>query len=131
MSLPDITYIDKYIADGKKETLSLKNFYDTLLVGDVDDPNHVFKISIGDFFIKHRDELESIVQYYSIPQSMFYKPKTVSYELYGTTELWLSILRLNNMRNITEFHQPIIKVYNANSIKELIDIFFKRAGVIS
>lgn len=131
MALPDITYIDKYIADGKKETLSLKNFYETILVGNVDKPDHIYRIPINDFFVKHKSELDSIVQYYSIPQSMFYKPKTVSYELYGTTELWLAILRLNGMRNITEFHQPIIKIYNANSLKELIDIFFKRAGVIS
>ena len=131
MALPNITYIDKYISDGKKETLSLTNFYDTILVGDIDNPDHIFKIAIDDFFVKYRNQLDSIVQYYSVPQSMFYKPKTVSYELYGTTELWLSILRLNNMRNITEFHQPIIKVYNAESLKELIDIFFKRAGVIS
>lgn len=131
MAIPDITYIDKYVAEGKKETLSLRNFYETLLVGDVNNSDHIFKIPINDFFIKYRKELDTIVQYYSVPQSMFYKPKTVSYELYGTTELWLSILRLNGMRNITEFHQPIIKIYNANSLKELIDIFFKRAGVIS
>ena len=131
MALPDITYIDKYIADGKKETLSLKNFYETILVGNVDKPDHIYRIPINDFFVKHKSELDAIVQYYSVPQSMFYKPKTVSYELYGTTELWLAILRLNGMRNITEFHQPIIKIYNANSLKELIDIFFKRAGVIS
>ena len=131
MSLPDITYINKYISDGKKETLSLKNFYETLLVGDIHNPNHVFKIPIGDFFIKYKKELEPAIQYYSVPQSMFYRPKSVSYDLYGTTELWLSLLRLNNMRNITEFHQPIIKIYDADSLKELIDLFFKRNGVIS
>lgn len=126
MSLPDITYIDKYISEGKKETLSLKNFYETLLVGDIDNSDHIFKIPINDFFIKYRSELSQIVQYYSVPQSMFYQPKSVSYELYGTTELWLGILRLNNMRNITEFHMPIIKIYNPDSVKELINIFFKR-----
>lgn len=131
MALPDITYIDKYIADGKKETLSLRNFYETLLVGHVDDPDHVFKIAINDFFIEHKKELDTIVRYYNLPQSMFYKPKSVSMELYGTTELWLSLLRLNEMINITEFYQPIIKVYDSASIKELIDIFFKRKGVIN
>lgn len=131
MAIPDITYINKYIADGKKETLSLRNFYETLLVGDIDNPDHIFKIPMSDFFVKYKRELDSIVQFYSVPQSMFYKPKSVSYELYGTTELWLALLRLNEMRNITEFHQPIIKIYNVDSLKELIDIFFKRTGVIS
>jgi hypothetical protein len=131
MALPDITYINKYINDGKKETLSLRNFYESILVGNSDNADHIFKIPINDFFIKHKKELDSIVKYYSVPQSMFYKPKSVSYELYGTTELWLALLRLNEMRNITEFHQPIIKIYDVNSINDLIDIFFKREGIIS
>ena len=57
---------------------------------------------------------------------MFYKPKMLSYELYGTTELWLAILRANNMKNISEFHYPIIKVYQPDRLKELIKVFFKR-----
>lgn len=131
MALPDITYINKYINDGNKETLSLRNFYESILVKDADNSDHIFKIPINDFFIKYKSELNSIVKYYSVPQSMFYKPKSVSYELYGTTELWLALLRLNEMRNITEFHQPIIKIYDVNSINDLIDIFFKREGIIS
>ena len=31
---PDITYIDNYIKEGKQSVLSLRNFYDTILVGD-------------------------------------------------------------------------------------------------
>lgn len=131
MGLPNITYIDRYISEGKKETLSLKNFYDTLLVGDIDNPEHIFKTTIGDFFVNHKKELDGIIQYYAVPQSMFYKPKSVSYELYGTTELWFALLRLNEMRNITEFHSPIIKIYDSDSLKELISIFFKREGIIS
>ena len=131
MALPNITYMDKYINDGKKETLSLRNFYESILVGNADNTDHIFKIPINDFFIKYKKELDSIVLYYNVPQSMFYKPKSLSYELYGTTELWLAILRLNEMRNITEFHQPIIKVYDKNYINELIGIFFKRQGIIS
>lgn len=131
MAIPNITYIDKYISEGNKETLSLGNFYETILVGDTNNSNHIFKIPINDFFVKYKKQLDSIIRYYSISETMFYKPKTVSYELYGTTELWIALLRLNEMRNITEFHEPIIKVYDVYSLKELIDIFFKRNGIIS
>ena len=122
----DVTYIDQYINDGKKETISLTNLYDTILVGEEDDESNIFRIPINDFFLKYRRELEESKRVYSIPQTMFYKPKMLSYELYGTTELWLAILRANNMKNISEFHYPIIKVYQPDRLKELIKVFFKR-----
>lgn len=124
--MPDVTYIDRYINDGQKAVISMKNLFDTILVGDANNEEHIYRIGINDFFLKHRSELESIIQWYSVPESMFYKPKLLSLELYGTTELWLSLLRVNNMKNVTEFHLPIIKVYNPYALKEIIKVFFKR-----
>lgn len=124
--LPDSTFIDQYIADGQNATYSLKNFYDTKLIATSSDISHVYRTPFDDFFIQYRSELEKIIQLYTIPQSMFYRPKTVSLDLYGTTELWLSLLRVNDMKNITEFHKPIILVYHPKYIFELMKIFFKR-----
>lgn len=131
MGLPNTTYINSYINDGQQAVLSLRNFYDTVLVTSTNRPDHIYRVPMADFFVKHKDQLSEIVRYYSIPETMFYKPKMVSYELYDTTELWLALLRLNDMRNTTEFHMPIIKVYEAAPLKELINIFFKREGKTS
>jgi len=128
MSPKTITYINEFIADGQKASISLKNLYDTILIGDADNLEHIYRMPIGDFFTKYREQLIPTIQWYSLPQHMFYKPKMVSMELYGTTELWLALLRVNSMTNITEFHQPMIKVYNPDQLKELITIFFKREG---
>ena len=127
--MPDITYLDQFIADGQNETLSLKNFYDTTLVSN-SDKDHIMRIPIDDFFLKHRSDLDPYVQVYKCPQEMFYKPKALSLTTYGTTELWLAILRINNMRNITEFHKPYILMYQPEAVKEIIKIFFKREGKI-
>ena len=129
--MPDITYIDQYIVDGNKQVISLKNLYDTLLVGDIDNDEYIFRIPISDFFVKYRDQLSEYIECYTLPESMFYKPKMVSKMLYGTTELWLSLLRVNGMRNISEFSLPIIKVYNPDALKNLINIFFKREKKIT
>lgn len=129
--MPDITYIDQYIEDGNKQVISLKNLYDTLLVGDIDNDEYIFRIPISDFFVKYRDQLSECIEYYTLPESMFYKPKMVSKMLYGTTELWLSLLRVNGMKNISEFSLPIIKVYNPDALKNLINIFFKREKKIT
>jgi hypothetical protein len=126
MSLPDITYINSYITDGHKSIISLKHLYDTLLVTEQEDRDNIFRIPINDFFIKHKSDLEDIVQWYYIGETRLYQPKTVSYELYGTAELWLALLRLNNMKNITEFKEANIKIYEPGTLMNLINIFFKR-----
>lgn len=128
MSLPNTTYIDSYIQDGQQSVLSIGNFYETMLVGNADKPDHIFRIPISDFFIKYKKELEPAIRVFNVPESMFYKPKMVSYNLYDTTELWLGLLRLNNMRNSTEFYHPIIRIYEPNQLKQLINIFFTREG---
>lgn len=123
--MPNVTYMDQYIADGQKATISMRNIYDTILVGN-EDSDHIYRIGMDDFFLKYRRQLDQIVQWYNIRETLYYQPKMLSLQLYGTTELWLSILRLNNMKNITEFHYPIIKVYDPAALNELMQIFFKR-----
>ena len=124
--MADMTYIDKYIREGEKETISMKNLYDTILVGDSENEESVFRIPFDDFFLKYKHELEDCKQYYTIPDTMYYKPKMLSLQIYGTTELWLAVLRANNMRNTSEFHYPIIQLYNPDRLKQLIKVFFKR-----
>lgn len=124
----DHNWIDKFIEEGQDATLSLKNFYETLLIADNVNSDHIYRAPFYDFFIEHAKEFEKTIQYYNLPQHMFYRPKTLAFEVYGTTEMWLPILRVNGMVNITEFHQPIIKLYNPNAITGLIEIFFKREG---
>lgn len=124
--MPDRTYIDQYINDGMRETLSLHNLYDTILIGNKNNEDNIFRIATNDFFLKHKDELEKIIQIYEVPDTMYYKPKALSLQLYGTTELWLALLRANNMRNVTEFHQKYIKVYQPDLLVDIIKVYFKR-----
>lgn len=131
MASDNTTYVDSYISEGQKAVLSLKNFYDTVLTADVNNPTHIIRIPIADFFVKYRKELEPAIQYYNVSDRYFYQPKTLALDLYGTTEMWLSLLRVNNMRNITEFHLPVIKIYNPTDVKELINILFKREGKLT
>jgi len=129
--MPDVTYIDRYISDGKAALISLSKFYDTILIVDNNKPEHIFRIPLQDTFLKYREHLANDISMYELPNSFLYKPKLLSIELYGTTEMWLSILRLNNMRNVAEFNRPIVKVYTPASIRDLIQLFFKREGKIS
>ena len=131
MPTADVTFVDKYIRDGQSAPFSLKKFYDTILVTREDNRSDIYRIPLYDIFIRYREQFDDCVQLYSITEKYFYKPKTLSLELYDTTEMWLALLRLNCMRNISEFTENIIKVYNPVDIKELIEIFLKREKKIS
>ncbi len=131
MNLDNITYSDDFINEAQKSVLALKHFYDTLLITHHDKRDHIIRVPIHDFFIKYRKELESTIQWYNVPINYLYKPKTVSLELYKTTEMWLALMRLNGFINITEFDQVVIKVYNPADVRELINIFFKRERKIT
>lgn len=126
MAEPNITYLNDYINDGQSALINLRKIYDTILVTEADNRNNIFRIPINDIFLKYNEQFADTIQNYALPEFYFYKPKLLSYELYGTTELWLALLRINVMRNISEFNKSIIKVYTPDQIQELIQIFFKR-----
>lgn len=121
------TTVNDLIYDNNRSSYTLRNFYDTIIISN-ETKDDFFKVPYEDFFIKHLSDFKNLTEDYILPETYFYKPKSVSYELYGTTEFWLSILRLNGMKNITEFHIPIIRVYAPQVITEYINIFFKREG---
>lgn len=54
-------------------------------------------------------------------RNYWYKPKTVSFEIYGTTELWDVILILNNAFNIVQFTPNVLKYYDPENLKEYIN----------
>ena len=126
--MPNITYIDEYINDGKKDARSLMKIYDTKLVGDVNNPSHIYRVPFNDFFLKYKRELSDIMSLYTLDEGLFYKPKALSLQEYGTTEFWIAILRANGMKSVTEFHKPVIWLYDRESLLELVKIFFKREG---
>ena len=122
-----ITDINQFIKKNSQTSYNLQNFYDTLLVSD-DPSKYIYRIPIDDFFIKYKDQLKVIQVPYHLPEDMYFKPKMLSLLLYGTTEYWIALLRINKMKNITEFCKPVIQVYNSTLLKDLINIFFKREG---
>jgi len=142
--LSNTAEISMSIISGHNAVINMKRLYETALISDSDDSSNCFRIPFNDFFLKYKLELDRIketinLEYYWKEQNKddpkvwnkwedryFYKPKTFSYDYYNTTELWLAVIRANNMKNVYEFHQPIIQVYNNIKLKRLITIFKKR-----
>ena len=126
----DVTWIDKFIREGKSAQVSLHNIYDSMLMMERDNETNMCRIPLYDLFLKHWHQFADTVQDYTLSERHMYQPKTISAEIYGTTEMWLPLLRLNRMRNVTEFTRREIQIYNPTFVKPLIEIFLKRAGKI-
>lgn len=136
--------ISTSISIGHNSVINMNRLYETALISDIDDPDSYFRIPFNDFFLKYKLELDTIKRvidlesfwknknkddrkvWHKWEERYFYKPKTFSYDYYGTTELWLAVLRANNMRNISEFSLPTIQVYDSIGLNRLISIFKKR-----
>ena len=51
-----------------------------------------------------------------------YRPKLLSYDLYGTTDLWHLILWINNMYSVTQFNESSIYIFNPDKLNLLVRI---------
>ena len=138
------TEISSSIIQGNNGIVNMKRIYETAIIADIDNPSNCFRTPFNDFFLKYKNELNHILETVNLEafwkqrnsndpkvwnkweDRYFYKPKTFAYDYYGSIDLWLAVIRANNMKNVYEFHQPIIQVYNRIRIQQLISIFKKR-----
>lgn len=52
----------------------------------------------------------------------YQKPKLLSYDLYGTPELWSGLLYINNMVSVTNFTKRTIKIFNTGIMTAITEI---------
>lgn len=53
-----------------------------------------------------------------------YKPKLLSYDLYGSTELYFVILFINGIYDIKDFNKRNIKLLRKDTMKEILEAIF-------
>lgn len=82
-------------------------------------------ISLTSLVNKYRDALKSIIielELDDVEQARYmYQPKTVSEEVYGTTEFWDIILVLNGFKSISTFVPKTLKLYDPDKLKSYIN----------
>ena len=74
---------------------------------------------------KYKDFLYNIITTVTLNEAeqLYYqfKPKLLSEDLYDTTELWDTLLILNNYVSVSEFKPKVLKVYDPERFKEYIN----------
>jgi hypothetical protein len=59
-----------------------------------------------------------------------FKPKMLSFDLYGTTELWSSLMELNGVLSIVDFTLETPKVFHPNSFMKKLNEVMIMEGII-
>ena len=117
--------LTEQIESAKELEISYRTLHEKAILKDSVSGRNI-QIPFSSFTNKYKDFLNTIVVTVSLTDEekarYRYKPKLVSYDLYGTTEFWNDILIINNFFSISEF-QPneTMKVYDPNKLKDYIN----------
>lgn len=116
--------ITEQIAMIKDLDISYRALHTTALISNSDGEDKI-EIPYISILSKYRHFLDNIrikVAFDDVlARKYLYKPKSLSYDLYGTTELWFELLRLNNWSSISEFKPKSIYVYDKNKLKDMLN----------
>ena len=122
MSIP-VTMTEQ-INNAEKWEISYRTLHPSAILKDEFSSRNI-EIPFSSLTNKYRHFLSKIVRTTTLDDKLQarYKqrPKLVSYDLYGTTELWNDILILNNCFSTIEFNPVTIKAYNPDKLKEYIN----------
>lgn len=114
--------IQDFIQEYEDETLS----FNTLQFKEIIKKNDSSKMILASdtILLKYNEELRNATDLLTLSDAevnkFAYNPKFLSYELYGTTELWFLLLHANEMHYASQFSINPVRVYNA-SIVGIID----------
>ena len=116
--------IPEQVSLAKDMEISYRTLHPSLVISNVKDDD-VIRVPYSSIINKYKDFLSTIVVEIKLDDAMrekyMYKPKMVSNELYGTTELWSEILILNNAYSVIEFKPRVLKCYDPNRFKSFIN----------
>ena len=80
-------------------------------------------VNFGDLLVKYMPELQSLKVRVTLSDEEYkkyrYNPKRMSYDLYGTTELWSLLLNANELLSVTEFNLRTLYVFSSSIIDKL------------
>lgn len=116
--------VPEQVSLAKDMEISYRTLHPSLVISNVKDDD-VIRVPYSSIINKYKDFLSTIVVEIKLDDAMrekyMYKPKMVSNELYGTTELWSEILILNNAYSVIEFTPRVLKCYDPNRFKSFIN----------
>lgn len=108
--------IDSIIKKGKQIEISHDKIH--LKASILDSDGNPLIVNFMSLLIKYIDFLQDYIVEVEMTDAEFskymFQPRLLSYELYGTTELWSSILAINHITHSADFKIQKLKLFKSN-----------------
>lgn len=130
---PDKTVtLDDFVRIGKADQMT----YSTFALFHKCDSNSNIHIAADNVLYDYLDEIKEKKILLTLTDLELikyrYKPKLLSYDIYGSTELYFILLLLNNMYNIKDFNkQNLYVLYQSDLFNLLNDIYSAESSYIT
>ena len=119
----NIWTLSDFISEYSIEDLRIDAFYLQQVFWDKNKMTHkvvVNENSIADKYANELEENKHIVELTTKEYQKYrYNPKLLSYDIYGTTELWFFILMANELYSISEFDLRKVVLFDTAIITKL------------
>jgi hypothetical protein len=116
--------ITEQVEDIKDCDISYRNLHPVAWMIN-EETDHTIQFPFSSIINKYRHDLSAILCAVRLTEDeqikYWYKPKTFSEDMYGTTELWDVILILNNAKSIIDFTPSVVKLYDPNKLKTYLN----------
>lgn len=116
--------VTEQINDAKSLEISYRTLHPSVIVIDKE-TNRVIRVPFSSIISKYKNYLSRIIISYKLNEKeqikYAYKPKAFSEDIYGTTELWDTLLILNNCKSVMDFTPKTIKMYDPREFKSYLN----------
>lgn len=119
----NIWTLSDFISEYSMEDLRIDAFYLQQVFWDKNKMTHKVVVNENSIADKYANELEENKHIVELTTKEYYKyrynPKLLSYDIYGTTELWFFILMANELYSISEFDLRKVVLFDTAIITKL------------
>ena len=95
--------IEQFIDLQVKDDITYQNF--SILQSSIDEPNTFYAIDnvIHRYIEDIKDQIKTVTVDDNYKLKYMYKPKVLSYDIYGATEMYFILMALNGIYNVKDF----------------------------
>jgi len=119
----EVATIDDYIRAYKNEDLTIDALY---LQKVLTTKKNYLILNWDNLMVKYMPEFRAIKKRIRLNDKEYikyrYNPKRLSYDLYGTTELWFLIMEANELYSIYEFDLRVVDLYNTSLVNRILRV---------
>ena len=113
--------IEDFIRSGSSNKIS----YDKFSIFEKVDSLYLITHNVLDDYIRELKQLAKTVNLGDSLDKYIYKPKLLSYDVYGTPELYFVILALNDMCDAKQFNKQKIKMLKVDKMEEVLSYIYQ------